>query len=389
MRNTAALVLGMMLGACGHEAPASSAHDAPAHVSSPESESDMAIVHFTAEAYARLAIETEEVSEGALPQVRVVGGEVVVPPGHTTAVAAPVAGVVRAAGSAGLPLPGARVHAGDTLLRLVPIAPVARDVRASAQRDVLAARAQLDATEARLGRVTQLLEEGAGSQRTLEEARVARDVAQAELTTAQARARTTDATPLLADVAMTVRAPEDGIVRALTVTNGQTVAASAPLLEIVAVETLMVRAPVYAGDLSRLDEATLAHVRALGRAELRIEASLVAGPPTADPLATTVDRWLALQGDGGFAPGERVLVELPLRDTETLRTVPAASVVVDAQGASWVYRCEGEHAFARTRIDPVRQVGDRIAFARGPEVGACVASVGAAEIFGSEFEPGH
>ncbi|MEY4512122.1 MAG: hypothetical protein RLZZ450_4244 [Pseudomonadota bacterium] len=84
-----------------------------------------------------------------------------------------------------------------------------------------------------------------------------------------------------------------------------------------------------------------------------------------------------------------LLVELPLQREQAGRSVPRASVIYDASGAGWVYACAGDDAYQRARIDPIRLLGERLVFERGPELGACVASVGAAELFGSEFEPGH
>jgi hypothetical protein len=63
--------------------------------------------------------------------------------------------------------------------------------------------------------------------------------------------------------------------------------------------------------------------------------------------------------------------------------------VHDAWGGAWVYRCESETRFVRERVDPARRVADRAVLAHGPAVGTCVVSVGAAEIFGAEFPPGH
>ncbi len=151
----------------------------------------------------------------------------------------------------------------------------------------------------------------------------------------------------------------------------------------------MVRVPIYAGDLARVDGAGSARVRSLRANDVGVEARPVMGPPTADPMAATVDRWYALAADSGLEPGEAVLVEVWLRDEEDTRVLPWASIVIDAQGGSWVYACEGADAFRRVRIDPIRRAGDFAVFARGPEAGACIASVGVAEIFGSEFEPGH
>lgn len=338
------------------------------------------------EAISRLRIETTTVKAGSVPHTRLVGGEVVVPPGRSITVTAPVAGEVHFLTSEP-PIPGASVRRGAGLLRLTAIAPTDRDTRARVDREVAAAEANLAAFELRVNRNRALIDGGAGSTRALEEAVAARDVAQADLTAARARATTLSRDPLLSDVAMLVRAPSNGVIRLLSIAEGQPVAAGAPLFEIVGVDALQVRVPVYSGDISRLDARASARVRRSGEVRL-VEARFVPGPPTAEPDRSTVDRYLALPSDAGFGPGERVLVELPLQDTTASLVVPASAVVLDAWGGAWVYRCEGER-FARARVDPVRRIAGDMALAHGPPVGSCVVSVGAVELFGAEFPPGH
>ncbi|MBE2251883.1 MAG: HlyD family efflux transporter periplasmic adaptor subunit [Myxococcus sp.] len=232
-----------------------------------------------------------------------------------------------------------------------------------------------------------LIDEGAGSARALEEAVAARAVAQADADAARARATTLSRDPLLSDVAMLVRAPVQGVIRLLAVAEGQAVAAGAPLFELVGVDALQVRVPVYSGDLARLDTTAAPRVRRNGGARAE-EARFVPGPPTAEPDRSTVDRYLSLPASAGFAPGERILVELPLLDIASALVVPASAVVLDAWGGAWVYRCE-DGRYARARVDPARRAGDDMVLARGPAVGSCIVSVGAVELFGTEFPPGH
>jgi len=378
------LVLIVLPSAC--ESKTAPSHAAASEVTHPIAETALPVVRLSSEAIARLHIETTTVRQGSVPRTRLVGGEVVVPPGRTVTITAPVAGEVHFV-AAEPPLPGATVQRGAGLLRLTAIAPADRDTRARVAREVSAAEANLAALELRMTRNQTLVDQGAGSTRALEEATAARDVAQADLTAARTRAATLSRNPLLSDVEMLVRAPGNGVIRLLSVAEGQTVAAGAPLFEIVGVEALQVRVPVYSGDLGRVDARALAHVRRNGEARV-VEAPFVPGPPTAEPDRATVDRYVGLAADAGFVPGERVLVELPFQDMITALVLPASAVVLDAWGGAWVYRCEGER-FTRARVDPVRRAGDYMVLAHGPPVGACVVSVGAVELFGAEFPPGH
>jgi RND family efflux transporter MFP subunit len=378
------LVLILVVSAC--ESKPAPSHAAASEVTHPIAETALPVVRLSAEAISRLRIETTTVRQGSVPRTRLVGGEVVVPPGRTVTITAPVAGQVHFVATVP-PMPGATVQRGASLLRLTAIAPADRDTRARVAREVSAAEANLAALELRVTRNQTLVDQGAGSTRVLEEATAARDVAQADLAAARARAATLSRDPLLSDVAMLVRAPASGVIRLLSVAEGQTVAAGAPLFEIVGVEALQVRVPVYSGDIGRIDARALARVRRNGETHV-VLARFVPGPPTAEPDRGTVDRYVGLGADAGFVPGERVLVELPFQDTTTALVLPASAVVLDAWGGAWVYRCDGEH-FTRARVDPARRAGDDMVLAHGPPVGSCVVSVGAVELFGAEFPPGH
>ena len=157
---------------------------------------------------------------------------------------------------------------------------------------------------------------------------------------ARARAATLSAAPLLSDVAMTIRAPEAGVVRLVSVTEGQAVAASAPLVELVATDQLWIRVAVPSGDIHRLDPTADARVRGLASGSTELPAKPLAGPPTSTPMTGTVDRYFALAADASpFAPGERVLVTLPLREPTSVRALPWSSVFYDASGSACEIYC--------------------------------------------------
>jgi RND family efflux transporter MFP subunit len=358
----------------------------PSSVEHPVHEEALPQVRLSPQAIARLRVEQSTVRASSVAATRLVGGEVIVPPGRTLVVTAPVAGEVRLATGAAL-APGASVRRGEPLFRLAAFAPTDRDTRARVRRELDAALSNLAALELRVQRNQTLVDQRAGSARSLEEAIAARDVARADVSAARARANTLARAPLLADISMLVRAPGDGVLRSISVSAGQAVAAGAPLFEWVAVDALQVRVAVYSGDLARIAAGAPARVRRQGQ-QSAVESAPVTGPPTAEVDRATVDRYYALPSDTGFAPGERVLVELAMREVEGATVVPAAAVVLDAWGGAWVYRCE-QGRFERARVDPVRRAGDEVVVAHGPAVGSCVVSVGAVELFGAEFPPGH
>jgi hypothetical protein len=75
------------------------------------------------------------------------------------------------------------------------------------------------------------------------------------------------------------------------------------------------------------------------------------------------------------------------RGPETI--VPYAALIYDPSGATWVYTTVGPRAFQRHAITVARVVDDDVILSAGPPVGTKVVTVGAAEVYGSEFLSEH
>ncbi|NBD08223.1 MULTISPECIES: efflux RND transporter periplasmic adaptor subunit [Corallococcus] len=367
-------------------APAPPAASVSAHVA----EASLATVTLQPQAEARLALRVQPVEKRKAPRRQVLGGEVVVPSGNALVVTAPVAGGVAAEGATPALRPGAPVKRGDVLLRLVPLATVDRDLLAQARRAVDAAAARDEVAAGRLARTERLLRDGAGTERAVEEARAERAVARSELEAARTRMELVSRSPLESDVSLRIRAPRDGVLRQVSVAPGQSVTAGAPLFEVVGVTANWVRVPLFVDEAPRVKPDVPARVHALlsGRDD-GVEALPVMGPPSADPVSATVDRFYELPAAARFAPGQRVAVSLHLEEDAELLAVPASAVVYDALGGAWVYARQQDHVYARVRVDVVRLEGTDLLLGRGPPEGTPVVAVGAAELFGTEFGAGH
>ena len=216
------------------------------------------------EAVKRLGIETAVAKVDTAAATRSLGGEVAVPEGHMVTVTAPVAGTVSVA--AGVQ-PGARVSRGARLMTLAPLASSERDQSIEARRAVEAAQADADTARLRLQRLEQLLKDGAASVRSVEEARGQLQVAEAALNAAKERLAAFRQGPVGPEGEIAIAAPLDGVVQSISVAPGQTVAASAPLLQVAQVSTLWVRVPVFAGDADQIDATQPASVTRLGGGE--------------------------------------------------------------------------------------------------------------------------
>ena len=120
---------------------------------------------------------------------RQVGGEVMVPPGKSIIVTAPVTGTLSAPQGRDVPTPGSRVVAGQAIFSFIPMLTPERNVltpservriaqtkadvttaQIEAQRQIESARVTVEAFQIAYDRAVQLLNARAGSQRNVDEA---------------------------------------------------------------------------------------------------------------------------------------------------------------------------------------------------------------------------
>ena len=385
MRWACALIV-LLPSGCSREKPAAPHSEPPAHVESPRKEADLTTVKLSAEAVKRLGIETVVVKLDSAAATRSLGGEVTVPEGRMVTVTAPVAGTVSAMSAQ----PGSRVARGTRLLVLAPLSSSERDQSIEARRAVDASAADADAARRRVQRLESLLKEGAASVRSVEEARAQLQVSEAARNAARERLGAMQQGPVGPEGQLTITAPFDGVVQSVSAASGQTVAGSAPLLQIAQVNTLWVRVPVFAGDADAIDPSQPASVTRLGTSNPPLLARRVVAPLKGDPTAASVDVYYEVPSAGAtLRPGERVMAELPLKTTRQGLVVPAASLLYDIHGDAWVYEDLGGNAYARRRVQVARHSGDRAVIARGLTAGVKVVTAGAAELFGTEFGAGH
>ena len=87
---------------------------------------------------------------------------------------------------------------------------------------------------------------------------------------------------------------------------------------------------------------------------------------------------------------ERVgLKTAPIRQNGQEIVVPYGAVIYDADGNTYAYTSPKPLTFVRWEIDVDRVVGDSAMLSDGPPVGTEVVTVGAAEVYGTEFEIAH
>ncbi len=352
-------------------------------------ESELTTIQLTEKAHARLGIQTVPVDYKPAPKSYAVAGEVIVPPGQTVQVSAPLAGSLKA--EEGLPSVGSRIGDGQTLFRIDPLLSVARNLRPDAEAELKAADARLEAAKARLERASRLLRDRVGSERAVEDAQEAERVAATLREAAEAKLEQIVSTPLQSDVDVVVASPVAGVLRQLHVGHGQIVAQGAPLFEVAKLDPLWVRVPVYSGDMALLKQGSNATVRALNAsptAKGRM-ARPVQAPPSADPRASTSDLFFQLDNsEHRLRPGERVSVSIPMRGEGECLQAPWKSILYDIHGGAWVYKQVEPLVYTRQRVIVTRVSGDIACLAEEVAPGIEVVTDGAAELFGTEFGGG-
>jgi RND family efflux transporter MFP subunit len=289
-----------------------------------------------------------------------------------------------------VPLVGTNVARGAPIFRLVPIAPAERDARVEAERLVGEMAARQEVLAKRAQRADVLVRDGSGSRRAAEEAHAELAIANADLKAARDRLALA-ARGVTASGAIAIDSPFAGLLRNLHASAGQTVAAGAPLFDLVRLDVVWIRVPVYVGESGDVDPRAPARVVSLGDrgASEGTIAKPVTAPPSADPSTAAVDLYFALANQPeSFRPGQRVGVRLGLRGEESTLVVPRAALLHDAYGGTWVYEAREPRVYVRRRVSVVDIVDLVAVLDEGPAPGTRVVTVGAAELFGTEFGAG-
>ncbi len=107
--------------------------------------------------------------------------------------------------------------------------------------------------------------------------------------------------------------------------------AGAPLFDLVALDTVWLRVPLFAGDLETVDRRAPATVFPLGAESGApgLIANPISAPPTADPATAGIDLFYSTVNQARtLNPGQRVTVRVPLRTREESLVVPRAAVLL-------------------------------------------------------------
>lgn len=329
LRTAGMLALIIAVPACG---PSSAQKgESPATVSGHAEEAGLNTVTLTPEAEQRLAIAVTPLERRIVAQTRSLGGEVIAPAEGASA---------------------ATRYSATASLEPSQLASAQIDADGAVER----ARVAANAARTRHERIALLFEAQAESARVRDEALAALQTAEATLRAARAQ-------------------------RALL---GQSIGNTRPASRV------WVRVSVYGGDLARLNRQARARITALGDGGTSRVGRPIQTPATASAISGASFVFYEVDNrDGALRMGDRVNIAIPTSDQQEALTTPYSSILYDINGGEWVYERTAEHVFTRRRVEVRSVVEDVAILARGPDEGAHIVSVGAVELFGTEFGVGH
>lgn len=410
----------VVCGGCGPKPKVADKPPQPAKVANAAKESELSTIVLTSEGEQRLGIRTAAVERRAIRRRRTYGGEVVLPTGASIIVQAPVGGMLKAASEGSVPDVGMHVERHQIVFLLAPLLSKERDVLTPAERIALAqmellqsqalvtAQGQLEQAQERvkgaqidLDRAQRLFDsgKGVGTRAAVDTAANNLAVQEKALTAAEQACELLQKKPTIGLDADTdepapipILSPRDGYIRTQQATIGVQVPAGAALFEVMDFDPIWIKVPVYGGEVASIAENEPTRVWALGETDeaKALSAEPVQAPPTADPQAATVDLYYSLaNADGRLRPGQRLNASLALREQEQSLVIPYSAIEIDPSSGEWVYVMTAPQTFVRRRVQLAFVDGDLAVIENGPREGEQVVSVGAAELWGTEFGAGH
>lgn len=317
-------------------------------------------------------VEVASAAAGSLPVLRRTVGTVV--PVASTALSSLAAGTIAEIRARD----GAEVKAGDVIARLDD-----RAVRAALDRDIAAVardQAALDNARSALARAQNLMSTGNGTQQ-------ARDDASTTEREAEATLALDRATMEIDQVALdntTIRAPFDGRLGAVLLSQGAYVAPGTPIVTLTQMrpvhvefslpdtDLLLIRSALSAGRLT----VAVRPLQATGGSADAVTGTVRFIDNTVDRASGTVTLRAELaNGDDELWPGQPLDVEATLGQLEDLVIVPSVAVQPGAAGPQ-VYVVAKDGTVARRPVTIALRSGDRIGLAGGLAGGESVVTEG-------------
>jgi cobalt-zinc-cadmium efflux system membrane fusion protein len=306
-------------------------------------------------------------------------------------IASPVAGRVTTQSATLIPSLGAVVHQGQLLAEVEQTYSAPEQVQLdvgekSAIGAAQEAKAALEAAAAEYQRSQNLLQAKIGSRKRLEDAKAAWLQAQSRYETARRQQASYHAaiTPSGRSLKrFPLTAPIVGVIVQAEVTAGQQVDTTTPLFTIADLSTVWVEAPIFEGDLDKIDRNSEATIRSVGD-----EGTVWTGKPiyageVVDPLKRAANLLYAVDNAAGrLKLGMSVSVMVPVGPEKQVVMVPETALVENGGGKGMVYVRQSPTLFAEKEVTIGIRKDGLVAVAGEVKEGDDIVTVGAPELFG-------
>lgn len=329
-------------------------------------------IPFSKEQQWKIDFATAEAVKGIARPSVVATASIKAQPDGEAQLAAPAAGIVRAASA--FPRVGQAVRKGQVLALLAPRLGGETD-QASLEAGATKAKIGLEQARRERERMESLFKDEAVPEKRLLEARANEKLAQAELDAAQARAAQTSGGGIA------IRAPINGTVADVAVSSGAFVAEGAPLFHIANTSRLWLEARVPESDIGRLGTPTGAAFTVDGfERPFNIggkSGRLIAVGGVVDAATRTVPVIFEFANPSNFLRlGMTVKAQIFAAASLDAVLIPA-SAVQDESGTQVVYVQTGGDSFERKVVQTGARDGERVAVLSGIEPGQRIVSKGA------------
>jgi cobalt-zinc-cadmium efflux system membrane fusion protein len=339
------------------------------------------------------------------PQIRSTGRVIPVPTKRAI-VSPPVGGIVR---GGTIPRIGQRVSQGQLLATLVqtPTAAEAAQIQAAAtqiqiensrvdaERRRLAqveieAAARLEEATHDLGRSQRLYEKKAYSAKALESDELAQKAAAAQLAAIREQLKALQSVSTTAPVpgsTYEVHAPISGTVVSVSKAMGEQVAAGEAIVEIVALDTVWVEAPIFESDLGKLTSDGRAVFRTTAFPDREFQGRLVDIGKVIDEQSRTAKAIFEVpNADEQLIIGMQANLSLDSGSLASVLLIPREAVL-ENEGKKIVYVLISGEEFERREVAIGDEFGDQVVILSGVKSGERVVTQGAYQLKLQELSP--
>jgi membrane fusion protein, heavy metal efflux system len=328
------------------------------------------------------------------PQIYSVG-RVVPVPSKRAVVAPPVGGIIQ---SGTMPRIGQEVTRGQALATLTqtPTAAEAAQLRIETvridaerrrlQQAEIEARARLEEATHDAGRARRLYEKKAYSQKALEVDELEERAKEAQLAAIQEQLKALQA-PAATSSNYEVHAPIAGTIVKVNKSVGEQVAPGEPIVEIVALDTVWVEAPIFEKDLGRLASNSEAVFTTTSFLDKEFRGRLININRVIDEQTrATTAIFEVNNASGELRAGMQANVRLDAGTKASVLLVPKESIL-DNEGQKIVYVLRTGEEFERRNVVVGDEYGSRVAIVSGVNPGERVVTQGAYQLKLQELRP--